>query len=65
MICLKDGGVLIITDEQKEKWEKIYPKANLDKVLNELKESGIFGKCTQRKALKLINEYLMKENKGG
>ena len=65
MIWLKDGGALIITDEQKEKWDKIYPKADLEKVLHELDMTGIFRKCSQRKALKLINEYLKKDNKGG
>ena len=65
MIYLKDGGALIIADEVKAKWEKIYPKANLEKVLNELNKTGVFAKCTQRKALKLINEYLKEENKGG
>lgn len=65
MIYLKDGGALIITDEVKARWEKIYPNAKLDKVLNELNKKGVFAKCTNRKALKLINEYLKKENKGG
>lgn len=65
MIYLKDGGALIITDEVKAKWEKIYPNANLDKVLMILDRTGIFKKCSQRKALKLINEHLKIENKGG
>ena len=65
MIYLKDGGALIITDETKAKWEKIYPNANLDKVLYELNGKGVFAKCTNRKALKLINERLKEENKGG
>lgn len=63
MIVLKDGGVLIIPDETINKWKLLYPNIDIKAFINELNQTGIFGRCSKKKALRVINSRLKEENK--
>lgn len=63
MIVLKDGGVLIIPDETINKWKILYPNVDIKNEIKELNQTGIFSKCSKKKALRTINNRLKEINK--
>ena len=61
-MVLKDGGMLVIPEETINKWSKLYPNADVKKVIDELNENRSFSALSKKGALKLINKTLHEVN---
>lgn len=62
MITLKDGGVLLIPETTIEKWNRLYPNVDVNKVIKGLNENRCFAALSKKGALKLINNTLKCRN---
>ena len=61
-MILKDGGKLVIPKETINKWSKLYPNADVKKVIKELNKNRAFSALSKKGALKLINKTLHEIN---
>ena len=65
-VILRDGGSYVITKEQIDYWNRLYPELSVTDELNYLKEMWAIESIPRRTAKninKFINKYLSKENK--
>lgn len=65
-VVLRDGGLYIITEEQIEYWEYIYPDLDVRSEIGYLKELWTVGAAPRKTAKninKFINKWLYKQSK--
>ena len=64
-VVLRDGGIYIITKEQIEYWQRIYPELDVPSEVGYLKELWTVGAAPRKTAKninKFINKWLSKQN---
>lgn len=65
-VILRDGGTYIISEEQLDYWQMIYPDLDINSEIGYLKEMWTVGAAPRKTAKninKFINKWLSKQNR--